>query len=416
MRLSRAWAGCLVIVMAGLAATCGGDRGPAGWEISTETLPSGAVRVVNTPPADGIEPTWVVEEELRIGVLDGDGPDAFGQIKGLLVVEDGQVVVLDADAQELRIFGPDGEYLRTMGRRGEGPGEFSSANGIMRAPDGRIWVVDPGLARMSVFHLEHGFETSHRWDRRSFGFIWNGVMDDEGRILEPTVIPVDGDMWQIIRVYDPRMTLLDSIPVRSTGPPGQTDSPGSFHFEAATQGGSVRGLMGVPFYARAQSWLDPALAYWSTGDGDPSYRLTRWVPGGDTTLVVESRRPPVPVTPAQRDSAIASVRDFFTQRGADPRLDWSKIPDTRPAITGIFISGEGDIWARVTTPDPTARTWDVFGPDGRYQGTAITNLRVSSTIPPVIRGDRFWAVVTDELQVQYVVAGRLRRAAAVADG
>lgn len=280
----------------------------------------------------------------------------------------------------------------------------------MRAPDGGIWVVDPRLARMSVFDLEHGFETSYRWDRGSWGFIWNGAMDDEGRILEPTVAPVDEDMWEVIRVYDPQMTLLDSIPVRSRGAAGQAGSPGSFYFEA----GTVRGFLGVPFYARAQSWLDPALAYWSTGEGDPSYRLTRWVPGGDTTLVVESRRPPVPVTPAERDSAIASVREFLAQRGADARADWSMIPDTRPAITGIFTTGDGDLWARVTTPDGAMGTWDVFGPDGRYRGTAITDVRLYPVIPPVVRGDRFWAVVTDELDVQYVVAGRLRRATEVA--
>lgn len=397
----------VVIALTAFGAACGGERGPDhGWAISLDTLPSGAVRVVNAPPAGGVEPTWVVEEELRIGTLDGAGPESFGQIKGLAVDDQGRIIVLDAQAQEVRVFGADGRHLRTLGRKGEGPGEFADANGIMLAPDGRLWVVDPRLARMSVFDVEQGFQASHRWDRRSFGFIWNGAVDGAGRVLEPTVVRVEGEMWEVLRIYDREMTPLDSITVRSRGPAGRTEAPGSFYFEA----GTTRGFLGVPFYARSLSTLDPALAYWSTREGDPAYRLARWVPGGDTTLVIESPRPPIEVTPAERDSAIAAIRDRLSQLGADTRMDWSKIPEIRPAIAGIFISGEGDIWVRVNTPDPAPTTWDVFRPDGHYQGTAVAAFEPYQPVTPVVRGDRFWAVVRDELDVQYVVAGRLRGA------
>jgi hypothetical protein len=63
----------------------------------------------------------------------------------------------------------------------------------------------------------------------------------------------------------------------------------------------------------------------------------------------------------------------------------------------------------VTTADDSLRTFDVFGSDGRYKGTAVTSLRVTPYREPIVRGDRFWAVVTDELDVSYVVRGRLVR-------
>jgi hypothetical protein len=406
----RAWEswGVLVLIGAATVGACGGDAGgrAAGWSATVDTLASGAVRVVNVPPASGIRPTWVLQEELRIGALDAVGPETFGQIKGLAAGDDGRIFVLDAQAQELRVFGPDGGHVATMARRGEGPGELGGANGIMRAPDGRIWVVDPQLARMSVFDPETGFATSHRWDMRGWGFVWEGTFDARGRVLEPSSGQVDGAGWLMLRVYDQAMTPLDSVPLRAL-PPMRTEQPGSFMVEYGAGGW---GLIGVPFYPRSQSVLDPSFAYWSSGDGDASYRFVRWVPGGDTTLVVESRRPAVPVTAAERDSAITRIRDMVAQRGVDARLDWSRIPDTRPAIAGLFLAEGGDVWVRVNTAERDLTTWDVFAPDGRYAGTALAPFRAHSWVRPVVRGDRYWAVRVDDLDVEYVSAGRVRPA------
>jgi hypothetical protein len=401
MQRTAAGAAFLLLHLTG----CGFDRPGVVWTASTDTLASGAVRVVHEPPSSGIEPTWVMEEEVRIGALDGDGPDSFGQIKGLVVDAEGRIIVLDAQAQELRVFGPDGAHLRTLGRRGEGPGELRNANGIMLASDGRVWVVDPQLGRMSVFDVEAGFETSYRWDVRQWGWVWGGVLTGDGRVLVPSNAQWGGERWQALLVYDQQMELLDSIPVERL-PGMDADYASAFRWEA----GGMRGFIPVPFAAQPQRVLTGGPGYWLTADGDPAYRISHWGVGGDTTLVVETRRPPIPVTAAERDSAMAHVREFLRERGSETRPDWSKIPDVRPAVLGLFISGEGDIWVEVATPERDATTWDVYAADGRYRGTAVTPLRPYRWVPPVIRGDRFWALVTDELDVQYVVAGRIRSA------
>jgi len=41
-----------------------------------------------------------LQEELRIGSADGNGPAAFGQVKGIQVLPDGRIAVLDAIAKE----------------------------------------------------------------------------------------------------------------------------------------------------------------------------------------------------------------------------------------------------------------------------------------------------------------------------
>src|SRR5215213_5330837 len=53
-------------------------------------------------------------------------------------------------------FGPDGRFLRTMGRKGSGPGEFQAIRTIQVLPGDSLLVFDGGLNRVSVFAPDSG--------------------------------------------------------------------------------------------------------------------------------------------------------------------------------------------------------------------------------------------------------------------
>jgi hypothetical protein len=410
-------------------AACGGDASTRGtdWDVSVATLPNGASHVVNTPPADA-SAGWQLVEELRLGTVDGAGPESFGQVKGLVVLDDGRIVVLDAQAAELRVFDDDGTHRATFGRQGAGPGEFQGAYGLMRGPDGMLWVPDHSLNRLSVFDPDGGYVTSHTMNVFSYGFVWDGTITDDGRVLLPS-ITLAAPRQNILRVYGTparpddsggvraasgaerdapaEMVLLDSLPL-PTPPPttNASDAPGSFVWERPDGRGG--GVIGVPFYPRVQRVVDPRLAVWTTSAGDPSYRIARWVPGGDTTLVIETRRPPLEVTAEERRDRIDGVMDILGRYGVTQQQDWSKIPTVKPAVTSMFVSGEGDLWAHAATPD-ALRTYDVYSPDGRFQRSVAADLDILPYVPPVVRGDTMWALVQDELQVPYIVRARITR-------
>lgn len=401
-----------IVALAALAALagCDGADPQSAWSTTVDTLPNGAIRVVNTPPSHGAGPTWVIEEDVRIGTLDEAGPASFGQVKGVAPLEDGRIAVLDAQAQELRIFGPDGAHLATYGGKGAGPGELEAAFGLMVDPEGMLWVPDHRNARMSVFDPDTGFDRSYPLRVLSRGFIWGGVMGEDGSVLKPSITLTDRS--SIVRVYDREMNLVDSLPL----PPGpeidRDDPPNAFTWGSREAG--AYGMYGVPYFPQAQRLLDPRGVFWSTAFGDPSYRITRWAPGGDTTLVIETRREPVPVTAAERDSVIERVREQLLERGG-ANQDWSKIPDVKPAVAGLFLGEDGKLWVRAETADSLI-TYDVYERDGRYTGTAVTSLNLYLYLSPVVRGDRLWAVVTDELDVQYVVRARVQPAASRTQG
>ena len=382
------------------------DSGPlSDWSTIRETLPSGAVLVTNTPSTDP-SPTLMLVEELRVGTLEGGRPESFGALKGLVALPGGGFAVLESQAQEIRVFGADGSHVATHGRLGEGPGEFVDATGLMLDPRGRIWAADPRAGRMSVFDPAEGFLESFRYTYLVRGFIWGGTMTDRGHILKPSM---SGDDYsgELLRVYDSTMTQIDSIFLVEGDEEEDydpEDSPGAFYFE--TPGGGF-GLRGIPYYPGGTSHIDRNGERWTAEVADPGYRMGKSVPGGDTTLIVVTARPPVPVTPAERDSVINQIRESLQASGVTTEMDWSRIPDVKPSVETIFTSAEGNIW--VTIPNLSGGTdYDVLSSDGSYLGTvAAGTLGVYRWLPPVVVGDTFLAVVTDELDVPYVVRARI---------
>lgn len=87
-----------------------------------------------------------------------------------------------------------------------------------------------------------------------------------------------------------------------------------------------------------------------------------------------------------------------------------------PGVVAACGGDGGEVGARWTTRIDTlqegageagATTYDVLDPDGRYRGTALIPGRLHPYVEPVVRDDRVWAVVLDELDVMHLVAGRL---------
>jgi hypothetical protein len=74
------------------------------------------------------------------------------RISGMDVRSDGSVVLTDPSEGVVRLYGPEGKLLRTIGRRGSGPGEFLFPATPTFDAQGRIHVFDLNLMRVSVFN------------------------------------------------------------------------------------------------------------------------------------------------------------------------------------------------------------------------------------------------------------------------
>src|SRR5690349_17225277 len=93
----------------------------------------------------GAQAKWQLVEDLRIG---GDGADAtmFTDVRSVVAGPGGQIFVLDARPQEIRMFDRTGKFVALTARKGQGPGEIAGANGMVVLRD-TIWVNDPRNGR-----------------------------------------------------------------------------------------------------------------------------------------------------------------------------------------------------------------------------------------------------------------------------
>ncbi len=335
------------LVLVGSLSGCG-EAGPDGNAPSlvADTLESGRVMV----QVAGVDraPVWQLREVVRIGATGGDGPDLFGEIRDVELGPGGEVVVLDGQAAEVRVFAGDGAYLRTLGRQGQGPGELNAPAGMTLDRAGNVWVMNWRNARYTAFDLQSGEPFQEHQRLASFAAIpWPGAFS-EGRLVD---VGLD-------RNGDPAILLLDgSFVPRDTLPFPRAD-PG---FQILIRRGDTPMMSVLEPFAPQPAW-SPAPEGIVIGEGG-RYRLHSVGFDGDTTRTVEVSVPGVPVSAAERDSVLADFRELVESNGGTPERQ-PRVPDEKPPIGAVLVDGDDRIWVRRGVAAGAAPRWDVIGPDG----------------------------------------------------
>jgi hypothetical protein len=99
----------------------------------------------------------VFEEELSIGVAEGDENYMFGGRVYFKTDDEGNFYVVDWDRKRIQKYDPQGKYLLTMGRKGQGPGEFINVWDPKFDKDKNLYVMDIANDRVSFFNKEGKF-------------------------------------------------------------------------------------------------------------------------------------------------------------------------------------------------------------------------------------------------------------------
>lgn len=395
-------------------AACGtGTEVARGPQVVTDTI--GDTVVVRTLSGSVWGGDATLVPELSIGEVDGPDEYLFGRIGSIAVDDDRNVYVFDQQAREVRVFGPEGGYMRTLGGPGQGPGELQQPEAMALLPGPRVVVRDPGNARLQVYGPEE--ESLDEWPYVPAFYsnrpLWT---DDRGRtyVAARDLSATTGFGRDLLAVFDP------------DGTPRDTVAPPHGDFEAETVTGErdgARATYGVPFAPRA-IWVVHPSGHFASGISS-GYAIDLEVPDG--ILRMERTHEPARVFPREADHERAR-----TERGIGmtvPGWTWDgpSIPDTKPPFTGLYPGRDGRIWVRVSTeaqevenedhdpdsPFSTPFVWrsplrfDVFEADGTYLGAVNPPEDFSSNPFPVFDGDDVWAVSRDDLGIQRVVRYRI---------
>jgi hypothetical protein len=394
--LAAAWALLGGIALSLGTGSCASDAPASGWGGTVDTLASGQIVVHN--PAGSLWATgeeWTVSEELRIGTLDGTGPDMFGSISDFEIDGYGRFWLFEDQTQELRVFDAHGRHVRTVGRKGEGPGEFNRVIGMDWGPDGNLWLADPSNNRLSVVDTTGAQVASHPTIGGIMVMPWPGGFDDAGHFYTYGVDPEVEDDFALVMIRHGR----DLQPIDSVAPP---EFPGEREmFELRNENSWM--MTGVP-HAPSLEWrLAHDGTYWAGLNGE--YRIFQLSWQGDTLRSIRKEYRPLPVTAADMDRAREDL-EWFTEAGG--KADWSRIPPVKPAFEEFAFDDRGNLWVQlVAEGDREGRLYDVFDPHGRYLGEVALPFPAEFYPPPIIRDGYMFAVTEDELEVPFLVRARV---------
>jgi hypothetical protein len=369
-----------------------------------ETLADGREVVRYTEISHEVVDTLV--PDLRIGRLEGDGPETFGNVRALEAASDGTIYVLDGLAREVRVFAPDGTHVRTLTRQGEGPGELREANGILLGPDGTLWVQDFRARALIGLAPEGGERVRHPMMVAGYGYLWEAAIDHEGVFRQRWQHAVERSfdmsatgIWEAqsriyVKSFDPRAQTYDSIFL------GEATARS---FRIAYENG--QSVVGLPFGRSPVVVVGPAGEVWTADSG--GYRITRLSAAGDTVLTIEVDELPPPVTDADRDAWREGMSRIF-ERTPHVQGDMEAlIPEVKPLLTRLVADDQGRLWVGRTVPAGEPPLYDVFLADGEHLGSVRLPGDVNTAQPPIIRGQNLYAVLEGELDVPYVMRAAL---------
>ena len=394
---------------------CAGEDGSS-LVVQRDTL--GDTLVVRTVSGSEWDAPRTLEPEMRIGAFEGEDEYMLGDVNGFAVAPDGSIYLYDSQVPALRKYAADGTYVATFGREGGGPGEYKQSDGgVAVLPDGRVLLRDPGNGRINVYSSTG--ESLDHWELRAGYFTSRPLyVDTAGRVFSQIWGTNEaGERYAGLQAYGP-----DGVKGDSTMAPEWDYEPPTL--SAASE--NMRMMNSVPFSPGQQWTFSPAGHY--VGGLSTAYAVEVFRPDGKV-LRIERVVDPVPVAGDEKANAEERAAHNFRRSFPDWKWNGPGIPDQKPPFRSIYAGREGRIYVQLSTPgeripdeelevsqDPNAAppnrwrepvVFDVFEADGTYLGQIHAPDRLRIYPQPIFDGDQVWAVVTDELDVEYLTRFRL---------
>jgi len=395
-----------IVSLASLLAACGGDE--VRWA-GTITDSAGVTIVSNTEVGiwqPGEE--WTLEEELRIGALEGAPEYQFGLVGSIAVDSKGSIYVLDSQAQHIQVYSPDGVYERTVGTRGGGPGELQAGMALLMGPGDTLLVPDGQNLRFSRYTPDGSSAGSTKMvleEGRPMGFraTASGTIAEQIRPLMLPNQPAIENPEDAIVLLANDGTVTDTL---MTFPSGESIGAGT-----------------ATLFAPEPVWdlTDELQLVFGVND---NYRIGLYT-GGRPERIFTKPFDRQPVGDADKEAVRSELRRRMTQYGASAELIERNLSrfhfaDYFPAFNVVVAGSVGTIWVQrilpisqldegalasfASTEDIGAPGWDVFDAQGRYLG--VVDMPQGFT-PRLFRGDKIYGVWRDELDVQYVLRLRI---------
>jgi sugar lactone lactonase YvrE len=306
------------------------------------------------------DPVTVTLNELwRLGGDTDVEEEFFGVILGINDDAEGNIYLLDMQLAEIKVFSPDGEYLRTIGREGEGPGEFRFPVSMFFLPDGNIGVVQafPG----KIVSLTTDGDPADDFplpevDGGGFRMLMGGQKNGDNLVLACRLnTQGEGSFTQTCFLV---------------GVDGEGNETARYHEEDR-----VLDFANVVIDENVHETYEQGR--WTVGaDGrvyavlkNNEYQIHTWKPDGTLDYVIERDYTPLPRTDEQVGERRSLYENRLRQQGLqNPNI---KISESHRNIEGLSVRDDGTLWVMTSRgmrekPDDAMAVFDVYDAEGRF--------------------------------------------------
>ena len=308
--------------------------------------------------------------ELSIGLGEAEDAHHLFRVRDAVVLEGGRIAIANGGTGEIRMFGPDGAHVVSMGGAGEGPGEFRRLESIAPWVGDSILGWDGRQQRISVFDAagQHGRTFRVPQFNDSFGLEFLGVTPDGRFFLRAGFPQRDDEPFRGMFRPDQMYALLT----------GQGElavdlgvHPGAEGFLSA--GGGFESFYGHPHAKStvATVWGERVLI--SPND---VFELRAFTLDGQPSMV--ARLDYETARPTQEDMRHwfedFTANDTPEERAAFRRtFDEFPLLESFPAFAAIVVDELDHVWVReFGTPGDERAIWVVFDPNGVALGRIET--------------------------------------------
>ncbi|MCK5115797.1 MAG: hypothetical protein KAR44_04305 [Candidatus Aegiribacteria sp.] len=294
-------------------------------------------------------PTVYLVSVDSIGIDIGDSTYVMGAIEGLAYGPDGNIALLDCALACVRIYSPEGEYQRQIGRRGNGPGELQSIAFLGISEDGHVYLTGDGSEILGV----------HQYDY--YTGEWLGSLPSLG--TPPTCIEGAEDSLYVRKdinfdVSSGEPQLLISVAKYTCG----NAEPVVTYLEetALFNPADMTSMIALVWYG-----YDIAADY--SGNTFIAPRSTEeavviiYGSNGEETGRIELDLEPVLRTDEELEMERLILRAKMAAMDMDPMTPVEPDP-YKPLIRGLEVDGEGNIW--VQHGGPNVPTFSVYSSSG----------------------------------------------------
>lgn len=332
--------------------------------------------VITNPdfPRDGRQ-ELKFEEELSIGVIEGDENYMLSWPYDIEVDDEENIYVLDWQDNRIQVYDKNGKYTRTAARKGRGPGEFDTPADIEISSDGKLILLGSRHHRLQVLNLRGEYLSEFKLE----GYCHELKIDGMNRLYYQTT------SYEAENVIGTVQTIEQTITIYRRDLDGQN-------------------LFSFGDFRASKIMYKKVSAKTSSSGSSPHAYTTAWAVDRNGRLFAGySENYQMSVFNPDGQLAFKFGREFTPLKN-EKYKEGAIVPEYWPAFyRDIFFDEDGNLWLRqYTTEERETFIYDIFSPEGIYLRQVVSPHRIY-----VMKNGKAYCVVRTEEDYRIVKRFRI---------